>query len=86
MVVSRSAKKSGNSNWVVLVYVFCVFSNQKKRLDRLRVSLFFQGFKVKVFFFFFVSGYGLLFLFPFACIRLLLVYSLCTLCAFSKRF
>ena len=52
MVVSRSAKKSGNSNWVVLVYVFCVFANKKKRLDRLRVSLFFQGFKVKVFFFF----------------------------------
>ena len=32
MVVSRSAKKSGNSNWVVLVYVFCVFANQKKKV------------------------------------------------------
>ena len=38
---------------------------KKKRLDRLRVSLFFQGFKVKVFFFFFCFRLWFVVSFPF---------------------
>ena len=34
----------------------------------------------------FVLGGGLLFLFPFACIRQQLVYYVCALCAFIKYF
>ena len=45
-------------------------------------SRVFLGCRVKDF----VLGIGLLSLFPFACIRLLLVYYVCTLYAFFKRF
>ena len=42
----------------------------------------FLGCRVKSF----VSGIGLLFLFPFACICLPLVHYVCTFCAFFKHF